>query len=237
MRMDVLVFSEPEVFQVLSASGDFTTDASCMNSDGVITVTANGGSSDFDFELQDNLGTFIANNATGVFTGIASGEYQVLVTDNQVTNGIVNCAFTVDNIISSIPTAVSIVDSGATDISCNGANDGSINVILGLGSDTDGIAAYNLYSGTLPLPVTPAPISTNTSGSFTNLSSGNYVVQVVTNKGCTDEVDVVINEPSAFSITASAPPFACEPGANRFSSTVITVGIVDPGTLGSGLSI
>ena len=43
-----------------------------------------------------------------------------------------------------------------------------------------------------------------------------------------------INNPNAFSITASAPDFACEPGANRYSSTIITVNVVNPGTVGSG---
>ncbi|WP_047245822.1 T9SS type B sorting domain-containing protein [Maribacter thermophilus] len=227
-------FAEPEVFQKLSASGKFTTEPTCTDPDGIITVKADGGSGDFDYELQDNLGTYIANNNTGVFTGIGAGEYQVLVTDNQVTDGTNNCTVTVDNIISTIPTAPLIVDDGKSDISCNGADDGSINLTLSPGTDIDGIAAYNLYSGTLPLPPSPTPLFTNTSGSFTNLTPGDYVAQVVTDKGCTDEVEVTIAEPLAFSITASAPPFACETGANRYSSTVITVNVVDPGTVGAG---
>ncbi|MFS4457171.1 T9SS type B sorting domain-containing protein [Maribacter sp. 2304DJ31-5] len=227
-------FSEPEVFQVLSASGGFTTEPNCTDADGTITVTANGGSGDFDFELQDNIGTAIANNATGIFNGIAAGVYQVLVTDNQVTDGTNNCTFLIDNIISTVPTVPLIVDDGKSDISCNGTNDGSINLTLSPGTDVDGILAYNLYTGTLPLPPSPTPIVTNTSGSFNNLAQGPYIAQVVTNKGCTDEVDVTIVEPAAFSISASAPDFTCEPGANRFSSTMITVNVIDPGTLGSG---
>jgi large repetitive protein len=227
-------FSEPEVFQVLSASGGFTTDPTCTDSDGIIEVTANGGSGDFNFELQDGGGTPITNNATGIFTGLAAGNYQVLVTDNQVTDGVNNCTFLVENIISTLPTLPNILDTGATDISCNGANDGSVNVILAAGTDVDGIAAYHLYSGTLPLPPSPTPLITNASGSFDNLGQGTYVVQVVTDNGCTDERNVVITEPVPFSISASAPDFACEPGANRFSSTLITVTIVDPGTVGSG---
>lgn len=227
-------FSEPEAFQVLSASGGFDTEPNCTDPDGIITVTANGGSGDFDFELQDNLGTPITNNATGIFNGIAAGEYQVLVTDNQVTDGTNNCTFLVDNIISTVPTAPLIIDDGKSDISCNGANDGSINLTLSPGTDIDGISAYNIYAGTLPLPPSPTPLFTNVSGSFINLAQGDYVAQVVTDKGCTHEIDVNIAEPLDFSITASAPDFACEPGANRFSSTTITVSVTDVGTIGSG---
>ncbi len=227
-------FSEPEAFQVLSASGGFDTDPNCIDSDGVIVIIANGGSGDFDFELQSNVGTPITNNATGIFNGIAAGEYQVLVTDNQVTDGTNNCTFTVDNIISTVPTAPLIIDDGKSDISCNGSDDGSINLTLASGTDIDGIAAYNIYAGTLPLPPSPTPLFTNTSGSFIDLTQGDYVAQVITDKGCTHEIDVNIAEPLDFAITASAPDFTCEPGANRFSSTTITVNVTDVGTVGAG---
>ncbi len=239
-RVDVLdangcaSFAEPEVFQVLSASGDFTTDPNCTDSNGVIAVTVNGGSGDFDYELQDNLGVAITSNTSGTFNGIAAGEYQVLVTDYLVTNGAINCTILVENIISIIPTAPLIIDDGATNVSCNAANDGSINITLATGTDVDGISEYNLYSGQLPLPSSPTPITTNTSGSFLNLSPGDYVAQVVTDKGCTDEVNITITEPAVFSISATAPDFTCEIGANRFSSTIITVSVVDVGTVGSG---
>ncbi|MFS4415711.1 T9SS type B sorting domain-containing protein [Maribacter sp. 2307ULW6-5] len=227
-------FSEPEVFQVLSASGGFSTDPTCTDADGIITVVANGGSGDFSFELQDAGGTPITTNPSGTFTNLVAGAYQVLVTDNQVTDGTNNCTVTVTDIISTSPTLPLITGTGAADISCFGANDGSINVALAPGSDVDGIVAYHLFPGSLPLAVTAVPVATNTSGSFAGLAQGNYVVQVVSALGCTDERDVLISEPPAFSITASAPPFACEPGANRFSSTIITVNVVDPGTVGSG---
>lgn len=227
-------FADPEVYQVLSASGEFTTDPNCTDLDGIITVTANGGSGNFDFELQDSAGVYIDNNTSGIFTGLAAGHYQVLLIDDLVNDGTVFCPFLVENIISIVPTAPSIISGGANNISCEGEDDGSINVILTAGTDIDGISAYNLYSGTLPLPSSPTPVLTNTSGSFINLVPGDYVAEVVTNLGCTDVIEVTIIEPARFAITASAPDFACEPGANRYSSTIITVGIVNPGTVGSG---
>lgn len=226
--------ADPEVYQVLSASGEFTTPPNCTDANGVITVTANGGSSNFNFELQDSAGNYIADNDTGIFTGVPAGEYQVVLVDDLVNDGTIYCPFTVYDIISTIPTAPSIISDGASNISCNGANDGSINVILAAGSDTDGITEYNLYSGTLPLPSSPTPITTNPSGSFTGLSAGDYVAEVVTDLGCTDLVEVTISEPVVFAIEASAPDFACEPGANRYSSTIISITVLDPGTIGSG---
>eukprot|EP01093_Parvamoeba_rugata_P002166 TRINITY_DN1271_c0_g2_i4.p1 TRINITY_DN1271_c0_g2~~TRINITY_DN1271_c0_g2_i4.p1 ORF type:complete len:1291 (+),score=277.91 TRINITY_DN1271_c0_g2_i4:395-3874(+) len=229
--------ADPEVFQVLSATGEFSTDPNCNDLDGVITVTANGGSGNFNFELQDSAGTYIDNNDTGVFTGLAAGHYQVLLIDDLVNDGTIFCPFLVENIISTVPTAPLIISDGANNISCANEDDGSINLTLAAGTDVDGISAYNLYSGTLPLPSSPTPLTSNNSGTFINLTPGNYVAEVVTDLGCTDVVEVTIIEPAVFAIEASAPDFACEPGANRYSSTIITVNVVDAGTIGLVISI
>jgi gliding motility-associated-like protein len=229
-------FAEPEVFQILSASGDFLTEPNCTDASGTIEVNADGGSGNFTFWLQDNLGTAITDNTTGTFIGLGPGEYQVLVEDNLVNDGTNNCTFLVDNIIADTPTQPEILDTGATNITCNDGNpdNGSINVTLNTGTDIDGIREYNLYNGSLPLPASPTVIDTNTSGSFTGLSAGNYVVQVVTDNGCTDEENVTVTEPPVFEITASAPDFTCEPGLNTYSSTIITVSIVQAGTAAGG---
>lgn len=242
-----------EVYQILTSSGSFTTDPSCEESDGIITINVDGGSGDFTLELtgtdfnsvavgpivqvNDDVFTGVNSNTVEIFNNLAPGTYQVLVTDNQVTGGGgLNCTTTVNNIIADTPTQPEILDTGATNITCNDGNpdNGSINVTLNTGTDIDGIQAYNLYNGSLPLPPSPTVIDTNTSGSFTSLSAGNYVVQVITDKGCIDEENVIITEPPVFEITASAPDFTCEPGLNTYSSTIITVSIVQAGTVAGG---
>ena len=77
--------------------------------------------------------------------------------------------------------------------------------------------------------------ATNNTGYFSGLPAGDYQVNVVTARGC-EVVSAVhtINNPDDFSINATAPDFTCEPGANRFSSTIITVNVVDAGTIGAG---
>ncbi|RNC89628.1 MAG: transporter [Allomuricauda sp.] len=219
-----------EVYEFLSASGDFTAMPSCNNIDGEITITTNGGSGDFNFELQNGGGGYIADNATGVFNGIGPGDYQVLVTDNIVSDGSGNCTFLVDGITLEAATPPVISAIIEEDISCNGANDGSIDVILQAGTDVDGPITYTLYQGG-----TATIVQQNNSGSFTALAPGTYDVEVVTARNCTTRQDgIVIDEPLPFSISASAPDFSCEPGVNTYSSTIITVTIVDPGTATGG---
>ncbi|MEM8999774.1 MAG: T9SS type B sorting domain-containing protein [Bacteroidota bacterium] len=219
-----------EVYEFLSASGDFSASPSCNNADGEITIIPNGGSGDFTFDLTgiDYLGNpvSISQNNNAVFANRAPGDYQVLVTDNIVSDGTGNCTFLVDGITleaATLPVISAILEE---DISCNGADDGSIDVILQAGTDVDGPITYTLYeAGTANI------VQQNSSGSFPGLVPDIYDVEVVTARNCSvrqNGIDIV--EPLPFSITASAPDFSCEPGINTFSSTIITVTVVDPGT-------
>ncbi|UJH67867.1 T9SS type B sorting domain-containing protein [Allomuricauda sp. SCSIO 65647] len=231
------VTTTAEVYQLLSASGGFSTDPTCEDADGTITINANGGSGDFTYRLTGT--DFNANpvditdpNADGIFENIAPGNYQVQVTDNLVTDGTNNCTTTVSSIISTAPVQPVIADTGESNISCNAADDGSINVVLNPGTDIDGIQEFNLYSATLPLSGTETPIATNVSGSFVGLSPGTYVVQVITDRLCTDVAEVTLTEPPIFEITASDETLTCENGTNRFSTATISAQIVSVGNGG-----
>ena len=226
-----------EVFQLLSASGGFSIDPTCENSDGTITIVANGGSGDFAYRLtgtdmNSNAVDITDPNADGIFENILPGTYQVEVTDNLVTDGTNNCTTMVNNIIADTPVEPVIADTGESNVSCNSANDGSINAVLSPGTDVDGIDEFRLYSASLPLSGTETPIASNTSGSFETLPPGTYVVQVVTDKGCSDEEQVTITEPPVFEITATNETLTCENGTNRFSTATISATLVSPGNGG-----
>jgi len=205
-----------EVFEFLSASGGFSTEPTCNNADGVITIIPNGGSNNFDFALTgtDYLGGAVTLNLTnitgnGVFTGITPGSYQVVVTDRLVTDGVANCTFLVDNINLDAATLPIIETPSVQNVTCNGDDDGSIDISLQAGTDVDAPINYRLLNFT-----TRALITNNASGSFPGLAPGSYEVEVV-------------------SARATAPDFTCVVGANRFSSTIITATITSPGTAGN----
>lgn len=230
------------VYDFLSATGRFSTDSTCNDADGIITISTTGGSGDFEYELT---GTDYNSNAVGpitqnnnpVFTGLAPGTYEVLITDNIVNDGAGFCETTVSNIILNQAAQPVIVSEEAIDISCRDENDGSIEIVVGpanalvpfTSQDTPITYILNdVSSGT-------TEVTRNNTGAFSSLPAGDYQVQVVTARNC-EVLSAVhtITNPDAFSITASAADFACEPGANRYSSTIITVNVVDAGTVGSG---
>ncbi len=225
-----------EVFQVLSASGGFSTEPNCENDDGIVTITADGGSGDFTYRLTGlpisgpALDITDSNN-DGIFPDIPPGDYQVEVTDNQVVDGSgTNCSVTVDNILRTAPTSPVIDDTGATDVSCNGLGDGSIAVSVQGGTDIDGIREYNLYSSTLAAMPSgldnSSRIDDNLSGAFSNLTPGTYVIEVVTDRSCFDREEVIINEPPPFEIDVTSGTLVCNPAANQYSTTNVTANIV-----------
>ena len=216
-----------DVYEFLTVSGSFSTMPNCFDSDGTIAIDVVGGSDDFTFELQDEFGVYIGPTLTGdrtagVFTNLTTGNYRVFVSDNET-----GCNDTVTiNLDDPVPPVIdSVVDQ---DISCNGANDGSIDVLIDPVSAVDSPFTYNLYqAGTATI------VQTNASGVFNSLVQGFYDVVVVSDRGCEDRRDnIEIEEPPVFEIGATAPDFACEVGANRFSSTIITVS-VDPNATGN----
>jgi len=220
-----------EVFEFISASGQFSKESTCNDADGEITISPNGGSGNFDYELTgtDYLGAGvgpIVQSDNPVFTGIAPGSYEVLVTDRDVTDGVSNCTFLVENINLDAAILPVILPTIPENITCNGDNDGSIDIILQAGTDIDSPVDYRLLDFT-----TRALITNNASGSFPNLSPGNYEVEVVTARNCTDlSGELEITEPPVFTITAAATSFTCESGSNRFSSSIVTATITNPGT-------
>ncbi len=222
-----------QVYEFLSASGDFSTVPSCNNADGEISITTNGGSGDFDFDLTGNdyLGNPVTISQTNnaVFANMAPGTYTIVVTDNIVFDGSVFCSFPLNVTLeeATVPVITPITEQ---DITCAGDGDGSIDAILQSGTDVDGPFVYTLYeSGTSII------VQQNNSGSFTGLGPGTYDVEVVSARNCTARQDgISIDEPDPFGITASAPDFSCEPGINTFSSTIITVE-VDPTRPGTAI--
>ncbi|WP_281542932.1 T9SS type B sorting domain-containing protein [Maribacter aestuarii] len=223
------VSTTAEVFQILSASADFSTEPSCNNNDGIITVTPNGGSGNFTFELRDGAGTSTGNSTgatNGIFTGVGPGDYEVFIRDDIANDGSVFCDFTVDGITLDAAIPPVIIDMGESNISCNGANDGSISVILNPGSDVDGILEYRLFDSS------NTEINSNISGSFTGLTPDTYRVEVETDRGCIDDETIAISEPPTFEISATDATLVCENGANRFSTATISATLVSIGNGG-----
>jgi hypothetical protein len=144
----------------------------CVGGDGTITVTANGGTPGYLFNIDN--GSFTSNNH---FTGLAAGEHKVVIQDAN------KCIFTYDSITVLTAPEINPTATTISSGSCTG-NDGTV-IAHYTGGVVDGITPlqYSLSGGAI------RPFQS--SNVFDGLAAGNYTVTQKDSKGCTGTSYVV----------------------------------------------
>ena len=139
------------------------------------------------------------NQTTATATGLGQGTYTVTV-----SNG-TGCSATLTEVITQ-PAAVTPVAT-ATNVSCNGSNNGIINISVTGGNS---VYTYNWGGGI---------ISQNRTG----LSPATYAVTVTDGLGCTGTTSKAITQPIALSASATGTNIACN-GASTGAINVTVSG-------------
>ncbi|WP_349351702.1 SprB repeat-containing protein [Flagellimonas sp. MMG031] len=215
-----------EVFDFFAISADATSYPTCNAGDGEITVNTTGGSGNFEYQLRDagTLANIGPAQSTNVFTNVMPGDYNILVTDLD-SNTSPLCSDEAEVIVSTVDTPV-ISATPSSDVTCFGADDGTITVELQPGTDTDTPINYVLYQGAT------ATVIAGPQGSpvFDDLQPGTYQVEAVSDRGCTDRSgNIIIDEPTELMINAVNTEFSCNPSSNQFSTATITIYTDDNG--------
>lgn len=159
-------------------------DVDCFgNTNGEITVFANGGSPPYSYEL---LGT---TNFTGVFSSLPMGNHQVLIQDD---NG---CQF-LTPLISvggpQMPISSELIESDPT---CFAGFDGEI-----IANISGGTAPYSIVWGTVPLQ----------NGTIaTGLPSGIYSLNVIDANGCPHQNETTLFQPNQILVTTNNTDEIC----------------------------
>jgi gliding motility-associated-like protein len=182
------------------------TDATCGNANGAFEVSAAGGTTPYTFDI----GT--GPQASGIFNGLVSGAYIVTVTD---ANG---CTININvnvNDLSGITASI----TAQVDVTCFGGNDGSVTVVA-----SGSVSPYTYDIGAGP----------QASGTFTNLTAGNYTVTAEDANGCQFPVAVVINEPTQLVGSLDATTDILCFGGNNGDLTVSATGGITPYTFDIG---
>jgi PKD repeat protein len=160
-------------------------------SDGIITITASGGTGDLRYVLNE-MPANVTGFTSGIFTGVPAGTYTVNVTDLN------SCPKTTVPVTIRAPSAITgsaIVSSSynGSHLSCNGASDGRLTVTAFGGTGTLGYLLVEM----------PGNLTGAASGIFTGVPAGAYTVKITDENGCnftTPSVNVVAPSP----VTASA---------------------------------
>ncbi len=205
------------VYDPLELTASFTTVPNCQNTDGVIRATITSGTAvgTLTFELQNASGAVIQAGVTGTspfeFSNVAAGDYIVQVTDDGRANG-GGCSFTTPVSITA-PIAPILDIPTDLSISCNGVNDGVIDVQLQ--ADTIDPTATYTYEITAGPTTRPA----QSSSIFNNLGAGVYTVEVtatITNGVAPTTQDVVCIVSGDYTIADVTEPVATVAQGDQF---------------------
>ncbi|MFH1321854.1 MAG: CARDB domain-containing protein [Bacteroidota bacterium] len=179
LASDIITITPPLALSLIVSS----TDATCGNTDGTVTVSVTGGTSPYSYLWDDP-----SSQTTATATGLAGGEYSVSVTD---ANG---CTATAADTVNEAGAPTALITS-ITDASCSGCNDGS--------------ATLTASGGTPPYSYLWDDPASQTSSTATGLGVGNYTVTVTDAAGCSAIAAVTINESSALSTTITKLDVSC----------------------------
>jgi len=180
---------------VLTSTVSNIQPENCNLQNGAATAGASGGTPNYSYQWSSGQGT-------ATVTTFPAGTYSVIITD---ANG---CKDTSTVTITNIP-GPTLTLSGATNITCNGAANGSATVTPTGGTPT---YTYSWSSGG------------STGSTASGLSAGVYTATVTDSAGCISTATVAISQPAAIIVTPSSTPVNCNGGNDGTASATVSGG-------------
>lgn len=169
--------------QALSISGSVTAVKCYGGNDGGINVIAQGGTAPYSYSWSN--GAITAN-----LVNLTSGNYSLTITD-------ANGCQTTSSFQVSQPLQPITLSETHIDVSCNGGNDGAVNLIVSGGTNPYSFSWSN------------GSISEDQSG----LLSGTYSVIVTDANGCSDNISINISQPAILTFSGVVSNVLCYNGS------------------------
>ncbi|WP_164905437.1 T9SS type B sorting domain-containing protein [Flavobacterium sufflavum] len=197
------------VYPQLTVLPAITKELDCTASPAAtITVTAAGGKNPYSYAVSTDGGSTYAPMGTNVYSTLVAGTFQFRVTD---ANNCITTTTTTINPLTPITATTTNVNP-----SCNGASDGSVQII-----PSGGVAPYT-YSND---GITYVP-----SSLFSGLGGGNYTFYIKDSKGCFITKTVTLTDPVTLAATASVTPFTCSVSNTKQAATITVTATSGTGT-------
>jgi gliding motility-associated-like protein len=159
-------------------------NATCGNNNGSVTTSVSGGVTPYSYKWSNGA-------TTADVSALAPGTYGITVTD---ANG---CAAV--DLITILPSERIIMVADRYNVTCNGLQNGSIDVTVTGGSG--GNYTYLWSNGA-------------TTEDISNLISGVYDITVSDAGGCSATTSVPITQPQELTLTTQVEPVLCAGGSN-----------------------
>ncbi len=185
--------------------GFSSTDINCAGDcDGTANASPAGGTAPYTFlwTPAPPIG-----QGTAQAEGLCAGSYDLLITDANGCDTLVTFS-----IMEPDPL---IVTASSEDVTCSGACDGSVDLVV-----SGGVAGYAFNWS-------PEPAIGQGSGSVAGLCAGSWNVVVTDANGCTFSLDVVIDDAAPLVVDLQSDPASC-PGICDGSATAVVSGGTAP---------
>ncbi|GBL34504.1 serine-rich adhesin for platelets [Filimonas sp.] len=175
--LSIASVTEPTLLQFSNISASATLCSGMAN--GTLNALAIGGSGTINYNINPSA-TFVPPSSFSNLNG--NTTYTMTAIDAN------NCSVTTAVFIpQAVP--ISILNTASVNISCHGANDGSINISAIGGT---GLLTYTLQPGA----------TTNSTGAFSNLSGSVYTVTISDANNCTISTLLAVTDPPAISLVS-----------------------------------
>ncbi|MFN8285647.1 MAG: gliding motility-associated C-terminal domain-containing protein [Chitinophagales bacterium] len=166
------------------------TNVSCNGGTGSVDLTVSGGAPGYNYSWSNSA-------ITEDLAAVAAGTYTVTVTDAA------NCSASISATVTQ-PTAINATIASFSNVSCNGANNGSINI-----SVSGGVTPYT-YGWS----------SGSTLEDLVNIGAGTYTVTITDANSCTATLSQTITEPALLTASTTATTILCNGGTADVDLTV-----------------
>ncbi|MFO7722620.1 MAG: M12 family metallo-peptidase [Bacteroidales bacterium] len=166
--MESIMITQPAA---LSVTGVVSPETFPGAYNGQIDVTVSGGTAPYAYQWSANAGSATSQDVSS----LSSGTYSITVTDNK--NCISSKDFTVTSVQPCVPPTLTM---SSTNVSCNGGNNGTAQVIA-----SGGTPNYTYHWS-----------NNAASDAVTGLNAGTYTVTVTDAANCTATGSVTISQPT-----------------------------------------
>jgi gliding motility-associated-like protein len=202
IAIDTVEITQPDT---LVATATYVNISCTGYDDGSIDLTVVGGTLPYTFDW-DNDGTGDADDLEDL-AGLAPGDYTVIVTDaNGCTAGLS---------VTILEPATLAISETHSDVSCNGAGDGSIDLTITGGSAPFDIDWDNDGTG-----------DADDTEDLSGLVPGTYTVIVSDTSACTQTLSVLITQPAVLAVSEIHVDVLCNGASTGSIDLTITGGTV-----------
>lgn len=185
-------------------------------SEGIVNIkNIQGFTEKYALQLKPSDKLVKSTDGNAQFTGIAKGQYQLVLTNDDQNQGVCNVSYPV--VVNEHPALVE-GSKKINPVTCNGLSDGSVILTVGGGNPAGLRATILPQAGNLDIK--------NREVSFTGLPAGKYVIQVLDSCNNKIEFSATLSEPVAAKINVTnIVKSSCAETPNGSFTVSITQGV------------